>query len=100
VRFTFDLYHRDECVIVYRRKGKTEKEDLLIILNLTPEPRIDWEIYLAEGTYTSEIFNSDAEKYWGSGKVYNSIIRQQEVNEDGKKSKLIVNIPPLAGFIL
>jgi 1,4-alpha-glucan branching enzyme len=95
-----DLYHRDECVIVYSRKGKIEKDDLLIILNLTPEPRFDWEIYVTDATYTSEIFNSDAQKYWGSGNVFNPTIRQELVNEDEKKSKIIVNIPPLAGIIL
>jgi 1,4-alpha-glucan branching enzyme len=95
-----DLYHRDESIIVYRRKGKSKKEDLLIILNLTPEPHIDWEIYVTDASYSSEIFNSDNQKYWGSGNVYNPVIRQELVNEDEKKSKLIVNIPPLAGIIL
>ena len=95
-----DLYHRDECVIVYRRKGKTKEDDLLIVLNLTPEPRLDWEIYLPDGTYNSEIFNSDAEKYWGSGNVYNPTIRQELVNKEEKKYKIIVNIPPLAGIVL
>jgi 1,4-alpha-glucan branching enzyme len=95
-----DLYHRDECIIVYRRKGKKKEDDLLVILNLTPEPRFDWEIYLQDGTYTSEIFNSDSEKYWGSGNVFNPTIRQELVNKDEKKYKVIVNIPPLAGIIL
>jgi 1,4-alpha-glucan branching enzyme len=95
-----DLYHRDECVIVYGRKGKNKEDDLLIILNLTPEPRLDWEIYLTGKTYSSEIFNSDSEKYWGSGDVYNPTIRQELVNEDEKKYRLIVNIPPLAGIVL
>ena len=95
-----DLYHRDECVIVYRRKGKAKNDDLLIILNLTPEPRLDWEIYVQDATYSSEIFNSDAEKYWGSGHVYNPVIRQELVNKDERKYKIIVNIPPLAGIVL
>jgi 1,4-alpha-glucan branching enzyme len=95
-----DLYHRDECVIVYGRKGKNKEDDLLVILNLTPEPRLDWEIYLTDKTYSSEIFNSDSKKYWGSGDVYNPTIRQELVNEDEKKYRLIVNIPPLAGIVL
>jgi 1,4-alpha-glucan branching enzyme len=95
-----DLYHRDECVIVYGRKGKNKEDDLLIILNLTPEPRLDWEIYLTGKTYSSEIFNSDSKKYWGSGDVYNPTIRQELVNEDEKKYRLVVNIPPLAGIVL
>ena len=95
-----DLYHRDECMIVYRRKGKSEADDLLIILNLTPEPRMDWEIYLEGSTYTSEIFNSDKTEYWGSGNVFNPSIRQEVVNKEENKYKVIVNVPPLAGIVL
>lgn len=95
-----DLNHREECVIVYRRKGKKEEDDLLVILNLTPEPRLDWKIALSGKTYTTEIFNSDAEKYWGSGNVYNPEIRQEVVSKDDKKYNIIVNLPPLAALVL
>jgi 1,4-alpha-glucan branching enzyme len=99
-----DLNHRNECVIVYRRKGKNRAEDLLVILNLTLEPRYDWEIKVSGKWYTQEIFNSDAEKYWGSGLVYNPEIRNQslgkENDEEGNIYKLTVNLPPLAGIIL
>jgi 1,4-alpha-glucan branching enzyme len=95
-----DLNHRSECVIVFKRKGRSKDDDLLIILNLTPEPRFDWELYVTGKTYTSEIFNSDAEKYWGSGNIYNPSIRQEVVNEGEKQYKIILNIPPLSGIIL
>lgn len=95
-----DLNHRDECVIVYRRKGIEEADDLLIILNLTPEPRYDWRVPLTGKTYTTEIFNSDAEKYWGSGTVHNPSVRTEVVNEEEKKFNIIVNLPPLAGIVL
>ncbi len=62
-----DLNHRDESVIVYRRKGIKKTDDLLIILNLTPVVRLDWEIELTNKFYTKEIFNSDDVKYWGTG---------------------------------
>ena len=39
-----DLNHRAESVICYKRKGKKTEDDLLIILNLTPVVRNDWEI--------------------------------------------------------
>lgn len=95
-----DLAHRDECVIVYKRKAVEEKEELLIILNLTPVPRLDWPIELTGKIYTQEIFNSDDPSYWGSGNVYNPHIRHELLDEDGKIYKLTVNIPPLAGIIL
>ncbi len=95
-----DLSHRSECVMIYRRKGKEKEDDILVILNLTPTPYFDWAIELSGATYTTEIFNSDAEKYWGSGQVYNPHIRQEVVNKDEKKFKIIVNIPALAGIVL
>ncbi|HEY1023171.1 MAG TPA: 1,4-alpha-glucan branching protein GlgB, partial [Flavisolibacter sp.] len=33
-----NLNHRDECVVVYKRMGKKEAEDILVILNLNPVP--------------------------------------------------------------
>ena len=74
-----DLNHREECVLVYRRRGKEEKDDLIIFLNVAPVPRWDWEIEINGHRYEKEIFNSDLEKYWGSGNVTNPDIRMQEV---------------------
>jgi 1,4-alpha-glucan branching enzyme len=94
-----DLEHRDECVIVYRRKGKNEKDDLLIVLNLTPESRMDWHIVTGNKKYKKEIFNSDSKKYWGAGDIFNPTIRMEAVDEDDKNYKIILNLPPLAALI-
>jgi 1,4-alpha-glucan branching enzyme len=95
-----DLNHRDECVIVYQRKGKAKKDDLLIILNLTPEPRLDWVIEVTEKEFKKEVFNSDSKKYWGSGDVFNPHIRSEIIDEEKQKYKISLNIPPLAAIIL
>ncbi|MDP4264095.1 MAG: 1,4-alpha-glucan branching protein GlgB [Bacteroidota bacterium] len=95
-----DLNHREESVIVYRRKGKTLKDDLLIVLNMTPVVRLDWQIFLRGKTYEKEIFNTDAVKYWGTGNVYNPDIRSELVDEEQEIYRLTLNLPPLAGLIL
>jgi 1,4-alpha-glucan branching enzyme len=95
-----DVNHREEGVIVYRRKGIKKTDDLLIILNMTPVPRMDWEINLKDKWYTKEVFNSDAERYGGSGHVFNPKVRRKIVNRNEKNYKIIVNLPPLAGIIL
>jgi 1,4-alpha-glucan branching enzyme len=95
-----DLNHRDESVVVYKRKGRKKTDDLLIILNLTPVVRMDWQIEVEGRTYTEEIFNSDAAKYGGCGKVFNPAIRTEMIDEKDKKYHLRVNLPPLAGIIL
>ena len=99
-----DLNHRYESVIVYARNGKND--DLLVILNLTPEPRWDWQIEVKNRTYKAEIFNSDLQKYGGTGDVTNPDIRQELIEQDqaaevnGKSYRLTVNLPPLAAIIL
>jgi 1,4-alpha-glucan branching enzyme len=95
-----DLNHRAETVTVYKRKGKKRSDDLLVILNMTPVVRNDWEIYVGEKAYTKEIFNSDKIIYRGSGDVYNPEIRCELVDKDQKKYRIRVNLPPLACIIL
>ena len=102
-----DLSHPQECVIAYARKGTTRDNDLLVILNLTPVPRWNWQVETSRH-YKAEIFNSDAKKYWGSGDVSNPDIRQELIEsreeESGevveKKYRLTVNLPPLGAVIL
>jgi 1,4-alpha-glucan branching enzyme len=95
-----DLNHRQESVVVYRRKGKKESDDLLVILNMTPVVRNDWEIYVSGKVFQREIFNSDQKDYWGTGNVFNPEIRSELVDKTKKTYKLTVNLPPLAGIIL
>ena len=95
-----DLNHRQECVVVYKRKGRNSENDLLVILNLTPVVRMDWEIQTAGKYYQQELFNSDAEKYGGTGTVYNPYIRTETLDPKEKNCKLILNLPPLAALVL
>ena len=95
-----DLDHRAESVIVYRRKGKKPEDDLLIILNMTPVVRLNWELYVKGKLFEKEIFNSDFTAYWGTGQVFNTDIRTELVDTDQQVYKLIVNIPALATIIL
>ena len=95
-----DLDHRAESVIVFKRKGKKKADDLLVILNMTPVVRNDWDIYVTGKKYSEEIFNSDKVIYWGTGNVYNPDIRTEMVDKNQKKYRVTVNLPALGGIIL
>ena len=95
-----DLNHRAESVVVYKRKGKKRGDDLLVILNLTPVVRNDWETEVTGKRYLKEIFNSDSKLYWGTGDVYNPDIRSELIDKNQKKYRLTVNLPALGGIIL
>jgi 1,4-alpha-glucan branching enzyme len=95
-----DLNHRQENVIVFRRKGLIPEDDILVLLNMSPVPRLDWEVYVQDKIFEKEIFNSDLEKYWGTGDTFNPDIRCELVDKDERRYRLVVNLPPLAGIVL
>ncbi|MGZ4020163.1 MAG: alpha amylase C-terminal domain-containing protein, partial [Flavisolibacter sp.] len=85
---------------------KHESDDLLVILNVAPVPKWDWQIQITGHKYEKEIFNSDLQKYWGSGNVTNPDIRMEEISTDegtedsSRNYRLLVNLPPLAAIVL
>jgi len=95
-----DLNHRADTVISYKRKGVDEKNDVIVILNMTPVVRHNWEIFVYGKEDWKEIFNSDSKEFWGTGDVYNPSIKATLVNENDKWYKLSVHLPALAGIVL
>ncbi|PZP43332.1 MAG: 1,4-alpha-glucan branching protein GlgB [Pseudopedobacter saltans] len=96
-----DLEHRDESVVVYMRKtSKSPKEDLLVILNMTPVVRWDWPISIHGKGDWVEIFNSDNTDYYGTGEIYNPEIVTQVEDKAHDQYTIEVHLPPLAGVVL
>jgi 1,4-alpha-glucan branching enzyme len=95
-----DLNHREDSVIVYKRRSSKPSEDLLVILNMTPVVRNDWRVNVRGKRKWKEIFNSDDQAYYGTGDVYNPIVRTEVVKGDRPAIDLIVNLPPLGAIIL
>jgi 1,4-alpha-glucan branching enzyme len=95
-----DLNHRAETVIAFRRKGKKPEDDLLIILNMTPIVRRDWKVYTYGKSSWSEIFNSDAKKYWGTGDVFNPELGVKLVDKKEDVYEINVHLPALGVVVL
>ncbi len=95
-----DLNHHNESVICYRRKGLHAKDDLLIVLNMTPVVRRDWKIVVDGKSEWKEIFNSDETKYWGTGDVFNPDIKVQKTGTNGQHYEINVHLPPLGAVVL
>jgi 1,4-alpha-glucan branching enzyme len=95
-----NLNHRNECIMIYKHKGEKAEDDILIILNATPEVHHDWVIETYGKKYTEEIFNSDAKEFDGTRDIFNKDIRTELLEEDTQKYRITLNIPPFAGLIL
>lgn len=95
-----DLNHRNEGVIAYRRKGLLPQNDVLIVLNMTPVVRTNWEIYVHNKARWSEIFNSNSKEFWGTGDVFNPQVAAELVDEASNCYKLTLHLPALAAIVL
>jgi 1,4-alpha-glucan branching enzyme len=95
-----DLDHRSESVVVFRRKGRAASRELLIILNMTPVVYRNWSITVSGKEFVTEIFNSDASEYGGTGTVNNPIVRGECISESDQRYLLTIDIPALAGLVL
>jgi len=95
-----DLNHRSDSVIAYKRKGKKEVDDVLVILNMTPVVRHNWEIHVHGKSKWKEIFNSDAKAFWGTGDVFNPEISVTATDKKAKWYKLQVHLPALGAVVL
>ena len=82
-------------VISYLRKGSEGK--FLCVHNFTAVYYTDYFLHLQGITQVEEIFNSDAEKYGGSGKLNNS--PRLERDQSGNAVGVTIQLSPLATMI-
>ncbi len=95
-----EMNKRSEGVIAYRRKAKDWKNDVVVILNMTPVPRHDFPIHLYGKKQWKEIFNSDEKIFWGVGDLYNIDIQMEPQDEKEEWYKLNLQLPALSAIVI
>ena len=73
---------------------------VLVVCNFTPVPRHGYRIGVPAGGTWSEIFNSDASDYGGSGMGNAGVVLADEQPSHGLPASLSLTLPPLATLIL
>jgi 1,4-alpha-glucan branching enzyme len=89
----------NDSVLVYLRKGYDAKNNLVVVLNMTPVVRHDFRIGVPAVGEWKEIFNSDDAKFWGSGVKNTAAISSQLVNWHGRENSINITIPPLGAIV-
>lgn len=90
-----DFSDVNNSVISYLRKGFDTY--LLCVHNFTPTYYRDYVVRLGNVTFIEEIFNSDMEKYGGSGKV--NVSPHIMINHQGVREAVSIQLAPLATMI-
>lgn len=87
----------ERSVLCYRRKAG--EQSIIIVLNFTPVPRLDYRVGVpTAGTYQT-IINSDAKQYHGSDNG-NDCVVAEPLAWMGQSHSINLHIPPLAGLVL
>ena len=87
-------------VISFVRKGESNKEQLIVILNLTPAPREDYRIGVPLPGVWKVLFNSDKGIFGGSDYPTSGAAMTEEYGWHGKAFSIAINLPPLSCIIL
>lgn len=94
-----DYGDHENSVLTYIRKGHDAKNDIYMALNMTPVPRENYRIGIPKKSGQVKIlFNSDEEKYGGSGMETN-VSKLSSKEWHGHKKSVEMTIPPLSIII-
>ena len=90
----------EKSIVSFVRRGNQIENELLFICNFTPETYFNFRVGVTIFGEYKEIFNSDEEKYGGSGVVNRKLILSERIERNKRQNSICLNIPPLGIIIL
>ena len=87
------------AVISFIRKGNKPKEDVVVVCNFTPVVRENYRIGLPRKGKLTQVFNSDAIVYNGSGVTNAKAIKIDKEARDGREFSAALTLPPLGVMV-
>ncbi|MCB9958817.1 MAG: 1,4-alpha-glucan branching protein GlgB [Rhodospirillaceae bacterium] len=91
----------ENSVLTYMRRSDDPNEPpVLIASNFTPVPRYDYRVGVPVGGYWTELLNTDAPLYGGSGVGNAGGVEAEEVESHGRPYSVTLTLPPLGTLIL
>ena len=96
-----DADNSGQSIYSYLRRSNSgpDSEMLLTVLNMNVQAYDEYEIGVPEAGYYKEIFNSDVEKYGGSGRANTRQIRAKKKPMHGMPYSISIKMPVLGGAI-
>ena len=89
----------NDSILIFTRKGFDNINDLVVVLNMTPVTHHHYRIGVPAKGNWKEIFNSDDEKYWGSGLLNGETLASEATNWHGRDNAISIIVPPLGAAI-
>jgi len=90
-----DCHDWEQSMFSMIRTGKTNDSAIVAICNFTPVPRYSYRVGVPFETFWTEVLNSDAVEYEGSGQGNLGGVKAEGVPSHGYPQSINVNVPPL-----
>jgi 1,4-alpha-glucan branching enzyme len=87
-------------IVSLLRKGKSERERIVIVCNFTPVTREGYRLGVPSGGFWRELLNSDANDYAGGGMGNKGGVQAEAKPAHGRPFSLPLTLPPLAALFL
>ena len=89
----------DNSVLSFLRRGKNG-EPVVVVCNMTPVVRTDYQVGVPQGGRWREMFNTDAEVYGGSNVGNGGYLNAIEGSWQGRPAALSLTLPPLGTLVM
>ncbi len=95
-----DLYDWEKSIISFFRKGVSQDDIILVVCNFTPVTYTNYRVGVPRGGYWSEVLNSDALVYSGSGQGNLGGVEAAPIPAHDRDNSLSLTLPPLSAIYL
>jgi 1,4-alpha-glucan branching enzyme len=86
----------EHSVVSLLRKGRSPDDLLVVVCNFTPTTHFSYRIGVPQPGFWTELLNSDAREYGGSGQGSMGGVEAAPVSLHGRPYSLTITLPPLA----
>ena len=87
-------------MLTFLRKSEDGRDTVLVVLNFTPVPRESYRVGVPRRGLWTEVLNSDAAEYQGSGVGNMGGVEASPVPLHGRSWSLALSLPPLGAVFL
>lgn len=95
-----DPHDSQQSIFSYLRRGYPTDDDTIVVCNMTPIPRQNYRVGAPHCGHWTEILNSDATIYGGSGWGNMGGIDADPIPSHGQPCSLVLTVPPLGAIFL
>jgi len=82
------------------RKSRSPSQNIVVVCNFTPVPRLEYRLGVPAGGYWRELLNSDGKEYGGSGMGNAGGVMAEPEPVHGRPYSLNLTLPPLGALFL